>query len=130
MAGRIGVVIALTTLVSYLHILRTMRDESLEHLARHVEERGEREQAIFVLAEEAHALLKQAFEERLQAASQEDPTSRFHGMFEPRPDGTIRTRPQGFDGTRVPGVWVAPGVKADTAFQRRLLAAYDVIAQY
>ncbi|WNG31750.1 HAMP domain-containing protein [Cystobacter fuscus] len=130
MAVRIGVVIALTTLVSYLHILRTMRDESLEHLARHVEERGQREQAIFVLVEEAHALLKQAFEERLQAGSQEEPTSRFDSMFEPRPDGTIRTRPQGFDGTRVPGVWVAPGVNADTAFQRRLLAAYDVIAQY
>ncbi|WP_245591674.1 sensor histidine kinase [Cystobacter fuscus] len=130
MAGRIGVVIALTTLVSYLHILRTMRDESLEHLARHVEERGQREQAIFVLVEEAHALLKQAFEERLQAGSQEDPTSRFDSMFELRSDGTIRTRPQGFDGTRVPGVWVTPGVKADTAFQRRLLASYDVIAQY
>ncbi|WNG33986.1 HAMP domain-containing protein [Archangium violaceum] len=130
MAGRIGVVIALTTLVSYLHILRTMRAESLDHLARHVEERGQREQAIFVLAEEAHALLKKAFEERLQAGSQEDPTARFNSMFELRPDGTIRSRPQGFDGTRVPGVWIAPGVKVDTAFQRRLLAAYDVIAQY
>ncbi|KFA92308.1 ATP-binding protein [Archangium violaceum] len=130
MAVRIGVVIALTTLVSYLHILRTMRDESLEHLARHVEERVQREQAIFVLSEETHALIKKAFEERLQATSQEDPTARFHGMFERRADGTIRTRPQGFDGTRVPGVWITPGVKVDTGFQRRVLAAYDVMAQY
>ncbi|WP_047862835.1 ATP-binding protein [Archangium gephyra] len=130
MAVRIGVVIALTTLVSYLHILRTMRDESLEHLARHVEERGQREQAIFVLSEETHALIKKAFEERLQTTSQEDPTARFHSMFERRADGTIRTRPQGFDGTREPGVWITPGVKVDTGFQRRVLAAYDVMAQY
>ncbi|WP_308809804.1 HAMP domain-containing protein [Archangium lansingense] len=130
MAGRIGVVIALTTLVSYLHILRTMRAESLDHLARHVEERGEREQAIFVLTEETHSIIKQAFDERLRAGSQEDPSTRFDSMLEHRPDGTIRTRPQGFDGTRVPGVWIAPGVKVDTPFQRRLLAAYDAIAQY
>ncbi|WP_257458085.1 ATP-binding protein [Archangium lipolyticum] len=130
MAVRIGVVIALTTLVSYLHILRTIRIESLDHLARHVEERSQREQAIFVLAEDSHALLKQAFHERIRAGGQEDPTSRFDSMFELRPDGTIRDRPEGFDGTRRPGVWIAPGVKVDTAFRRRLLAAYDVIAQY
>jgi two-component system, NtrC family, sensor kinase len=130
MAVRIGVVIALTTLVSYLHILRTIRTESLEHLARHVAERSQREQAIFVIAEDSHALIKQAFEERLRAGSQEDPTFRFDSLFELRPDGTIRNRPQGFDGTRMPGAWVAPGVNADTGFRRRLLAAYDVMAQY
>ncbi|PTL77527.1 histidine kinase [Vitiosangium sp. GDMCC 1.1324] len=130
MAVRIGVVIALTTLVSYIHILNTMREESLEHLARHVEERGQREQAIFVFAQDSHALLKKAFEERLRELSQEDPNPRFDKLFELRPDGTIRCRRQGFDGTRMPGVWVAPGVNADIGFRRRLLAAYDVVAQY
>ncbi|MFY0564826.1 ATP-binding protein [Archangium lansingense] len=130
MGARIGLLIALSTLASYLHIFHTMRAESLAHLERHVAERGQREQAIFVLAEDSHALLKKALEERIRAASQEDPTAGFDRLFALLPDGTIRNRPQGFDGTRMAGVWIAPGVKADTGFRRRLLAAHDVLSQY
>ncbi|HZH75575.1 MAG TPA: histidine kinase, partial [Archangium sp.] len=126
----VAVVIALTTLVSYLHILRSMRAETLTHLERHVAERSHREQAIFLLAEDTHALLKKALEERIRAWSQEDPSERFDSLFAHLPDGTIRNQPQGYDGTRMPGVWVARGVTADTELRRRILASHEVIAQY
>jgi hypothetical protein len=127
---RIAVVIALTTLVSYLHLLRSIRAGTLANLEKHVSERSQCEQGIFVLAVDTHALLKQSLEERIRAGRQEDPSARFDRLFAPLPDGTIRNQPQGFDGTRMPGLWVARGVTADTELRRRILAAYDLLAQY
>jgi two-component system, NtrC family, sensor kinase len=130
MGVRIGVIIALTTLVSYLHMFHTLREEAIQQLDRHVAERSQREQAIFVLAEDNHALLQKALEERIQAGSQQDPNPRFDSLFTHLPDGTVRSRTEGFDGTRMVGVFIPPGVKLDTELRRRILAAHDVAAQY
>jgi two-component system, NtrC family, sensor kinase len=130
MGGRIAVVIALTTFVSYLHISRAMREQALTRLEQHVSERSEREQAIFLLAEDNHAVLKKALEERIRAWSREDPAARFDSLFAHLPDGTIRNAPQGFDGTKLPGVFVTRGAMDDLDFRRRLLASYEVVAQY
>jgi signal transduction histidine kinase len=130
MGVRIGILIALTTLASYLHMFHTLRLETIQQLERHVAERSQREQAIFVLAEDNHALLQKALEERIQALSQEDPNPRFDRLFTPLPDGTVRSRTEGFDGTKMVGVFIPPGVKLDTELRRRILAAYDVTAQY
>jgi signal transduction histidine kinase len=130
MGVRIAVVIALTTLASYLHIFQSLRTEALLRLERNVTERSLREQAIFVLAEDNQAVLKTALEERLQALSQEDPGPRFDSLFVSLPDGTVRNRPERFDGKRMPGVFIPRGVVADAEVKRRLLAAYDVLLQY
>jgi hypothetical protein len=130
MGVRIGILIALTTLVSYLHMFQTLKGESLQQLERHVAERSQREQAIFVLAEDNHTVLKKALEERIQAWSQLDPTPRFDSLFAPLPDGTIRSRTEGYDGTKSVGVFIPPGLKLDTGLRRRILAAYDVVTQY
>ncbi|HZH78000.1 MAG TPA: histidine kinase, partial [Archangium sp.] len=130
MGVRIGILIALTTLASYLHMFHTLRLETIQQLERHVAERSQREQAIFVLAEDNHALLQKALEERIQALSQEDPNPRFDSLFTPLPDGTVRSRTEGFDGTKMVGAFIPPGVKLDTELRRRILAAYDVTAQY
>ncbi|HEX5745404.1 MAG TPA: ATP-binding protein [Archangium sp.] len=130
MGVRIAVIIALTTFFSYLHIFYSLRDEALVQLKRNVTERSQREQLLFVLAEDDHAAMKKALEERLQTLSQEDVDARFDELFAPRADGTIRNRRESFDGTRMPGVFVPPGVTADADFRRRLVAAYDVTAQY
>ncbi|PTL80938.1 histidine kinase [Vitiosangium sp. GDMCC 1.1324] len=130
MGGRIAVVIALTTIFSYLHILRSIRAETLAHLEQHVLERSEREQALFLLGEDNHAFLKKALEARIKAWRQEDPNPRFDSLFTRLPDGSIRSRPESFDGTLMPGVFIPRGVAADTDLRRRVLAAYDVAAEY
>ncbi len=130
MGARIGILIALTTLASYLHMFRTLRAETIQQLERHVAERSQREQAIFVLAEDNHALLQKALEERIQALSQQDPNPRFDSLFTHLPDGTVRSRTEGFDGTKGVGVFIPPGVKLDTELRRRILAAHDIAAQY
>jgi two-component system NtrC family sensor kinase len=130
MGVRIAVIIVLTTFFSYLHIFNSFRDEALVRMEQSVSERGAREQAIFLLAEDNHALLGKAFAERYRAVSDEELQRRFDSVFATLPDGTLRNQPQGFDGTRMPGVFVPRGVKVDDDFRRRLLAAYDVVAQY
>ncbi len=130
MGVRIAAIIALITIFGYLHIYNSFRDETLGRMERAIQTRAQREQAIFVLAQDNHAILKTALEERFRAWSQEDPNPRFDILFSKRPDGTIRNNPEGFDGKRMPGVFVPPGVTDDLDFRRRLVATYEVVAQY
>jgi signal transduction histidine kinase len=130
MGVRIAVIIALTTLFSYLHMFNTLRDEALARLKQHVAERGQREQAIFVLAEDNHAFLKKTLEERILALTPEEVSARFERLFVHLPDGTIRNRPEGFDGARMPCVFVHRGVNVDAELRRRILASFEVLSWY
>ncbi|PTL78370.1 histidine kinase [Vitiosangium sp. GDMCC 1.1324] len=130
MGVRIAVIIALSTFFSYLHILHTLRDEALVRLKQHVSERSQREEAIFVLAEDNHRVLKKALEDRLHTLRQEDVSARFDRLFVQLPDGTVRNRAEGFDGTRMPGLFVPRGLALDAELRRRILASYDVLEQY
>ncbi|HZH76313.1 MAG TPA: ATP-binding protein, partial [Archangium sp.] len=91
---------------------------------------GQREQAIFVLAEDNHTVLKKALEERIRALSPEEVNARFDQLFVHLPDGTVRNRPEGFDGTRMVGLFVPRGVSIDADLRRRILASHDVLTQY
>jgi two-component system NtrC family sensor kinase len=130
MGVRIAIVISLTTFVTFLHMLQRLRGEALQQMERHVIERSQREQAIFLLAEDNHALLKKALAQRFQALSQQDPNPRFDSLFTQLPDGTVRNRAESFDGTQVAGVFIPPGVPLDIGLRRRVLAAFDVVNQY
>jgi C4-dicarboxylate-specific signal transduction histidine kinase len=130
MGVRIAVVIAVGTLLSYLHMLQAVRTQALVQLEQSVAERTQREEAIFVLAEDNHALLKKALEERIRALQPEDVRARFERLFALLPDGTVRNRPEGFDGKRMVGLFVPRGVALDEELRRRILAAYDVLTQY
>jgi two-component system NtrC family sensor kinase len=130
MGVRIAIVISLATFVSYLHILQTLRDKALGQLESYVAERSQREETIFLLAQDNHVLLKKALDKRIQAWSQQDPNPRFDSLFVLGPDGAVRPRREGFDGTQMVGVLVPRGVPVDIGLRRRILAAYDVAAQY
>ena len=130
MGVRIAVLIGLTTLFSYLHIFSLLRTEALQRLERSVVGRALREQAIFVLAEDNHALLKQALGERFQAWKGQDPGPAFARLTSLLPDGTVRNRPEGFDGTRMPCVFVPRGLPLDDDTRRWLLASHEVLSQY
>jgi C4-dicarboxylate-specific signal transduction histidine kinase len=130
MGVRIAIIIALTTLFSYLHMFQTLRTEALAQLEQHVADRGQREQAIFVLADDNLSVLKKALEERIRTLPPEEVSARFDRLFDSRPDGTVRNRLEVFDGTKVPSVFVPRGVTLDADLRRRILASYDVISWY
>jgi C4-dicarboxylate-specific signal transduction histidine kinase len=124
----IAAIIALTTFISYFQLIRSQRAEALTNLERYAHERAQREQAIFVLAEDNHVALKQLLEERIRAYRQQELTARFDHLFMRMPDGTVRHRPEHFDGTRMPGLFVSGGVQLDGELRSRTLAVYDVLA--
>ncbi|MFL5353306.1 ATP-binding protein [Archangium sp.] len=130
MGVRIGTIVALTTLLSYLHMFHTQREEALERLGGYASEYSQREQGIFLLAEDNHAVLHKALEERIRTLSEEEVSARFERLFGALPDGTVRSRAELLDGTREPGVIVPRGVTVDASLRRRILASYDVLAQY
>ncbi len=128
MGVRIAAVIAMTTLLSYLHVLGTVRAEHLERLASYVAERAHREEIIFLLAEDNHVVLRDAFTERLQQAGADD--ARFARLVRRLPDGTWRNAPESFDGRRMPGIFIPRELTPDADLRHRVLAAYDVLSSY
>ncbi|KFA88664.1 cache domain-containing protein [Archangium violaceum] len=130
MSARIAVVIVLSTLASYLHIQHTLRQEALEQLAQHAAERSAREEAIFLLAADNHALFVKAMAERIHSLTPEEVNGRFDSLFVRLPDGTVRNRRELFDGTRLPGVFIQRNVSVDLDMRRRILASYDTLLQY
>src|SRR3712207_3667953 len=115
-------VIALATLFSYLNLLQSVRTESLARLERSVAGHAQREQGIFLLAQDNHAVLQKALAERILELEREDVDARFDRLFARLPDGTVRNRPEVFDGTRMPGVMVARDRVLDAGARRRVLA--------
>ena len=124
----IAAIIALTTFISYFQLIRSQRVEALTNLERYARERAQREQAIFVLAEDNHAALKKVLEERIRAYRQQELTHRFDHLVMRMPDGTVRHSPEHFDGTRMPGIFISGGVRLDDELRGRTLAVYDVLA--
>jgi len=130
MGGRIAVVIALSTFFSFLHMRQTLRAEALAQLSQYVEQRGTQEESIFLLAEDTQSLLARDMEARVRAAPAPDEDARFDRLFTRLPDGTVRTRPAGSEGTPWVGAFIPPGVALDAGLRHRVLVAYDVLAQY
>lgn len=62
----ITIVIILTTLICYLLVASMIEKQTLHQLEKYVIERGERENNIFALAQDNHALLQQALIEHLE----------------------------------------------------------------
>jgi PAS domain-containing protein len=54
MAARIAVVILISTTIAYFYILDNLEKQNLAQLERYVSERGQRERALFSLAESTH----------------------------------------------------------------------------
>ncbi len=130
MGVRVAVITALATLLSYLHIFDVFLAEALGHLERGATRHSQQEQALFKEAESDHAVLRQALQERIREWRALDPNPRFDSLVTRLPDGTLRNRLDGFDGTRMPCIFIASGVKDDADFRRRILAAYDLVARH
>lgn len=130
MALRIAIIVIVTTFISYFHIMAALRAQTLEQLQKYVHERTERERTLFALAKDNHAVLKEAFLDRMAQADQNDSQARFERLFARCPDGVIRNRPGTFDGTRMPGVYIGKSQVVDADLRRRVVAYYDLCQSY
>ena len=130
MGVRVALITGLATLLSYLHIFDAFLQNSLAQLERGAARHSQQELALFTRTEEDHAVLKQLLQERIEAWRSLDPDARFDRLVMKLPDGTLRNRLEGFDGTRMPCIFIPSGTQVDADFRRRLLAAHDVVERH
>lgn len=130
LAIRISLVIVLMTGITYFHVISVITDESLEKLTKYVAERGESGRMIFKLALDNQAVLKGELLKRLEQAEDADPKARFDQVLTRFPDGVVRNRLEGFDGTQQPFVYVGKQVHVDADLRRRVMTFYDLSLEY
>lgn len=123
-------VIVGSTAVSYFQSVATLKSQTLEQLKAHVVERGQREQSIFLMAEDNHTIFKEEWLRRLKSADRSDLNTRFDQLFMRFPDAVTRNRPNLFDGKRQAGVFIDKPVLINDDIRRRVVTAYDLINAY
>jgi len=128
-AIRMIVVVAIATVLSYWYVRSGLEDQALEHLQKYVEQRGARESGIFVLASDNLETFAAAYRERAMTIDAADAHRRFGELFEQRSDGTTRLREKAFQDQGITG-FIGRHVPIDDDLQRRLVAAFDVLARF
>ncbi|WP_087460537.1 hybrid sensor histidine kinase/response regulator [Oleiphilus messinensis] len=137
-AIRITIVVLVVTGISYWHIFSSLKEQTYDGLKNYISERGQKESAIFSLAEDNHQTAKIAFSE-FWLANQDQPATGFNRIFEPFPDGTTRIPQAVFDGVdrgdgsrshSISG-FVGPGAPVqENEFRQRLLMSYWLISRF
>lgn len=130
MSIRIALVIIVLTAVSYRHMFSNIKEQAVEQLEKYVLERGKRESIIFSIAKSNHLILKADLLNTLDSLDDTEIKARFDALFIRYPDGVIRNRAEGFDGTRQSGVYIDYRVEPDADIRRRVLTFYDLCNQY
>jgi len=130
MGLRIAIIIIAVTLVSYWHVMSNFETQTLEQLEKYITERGLRESALFLLAEDNHAELKKELLWQLEKWGEQDPQAEFDRLFVRFPDGVIRNRPELFDGKRQVGVYIDETLTIDADIRRRVLIFYQLAKSY
>ena len=82
MGIRIAIIIIAVTIVSYWHVMSNLESQVVEQLDKYITERGQRESALFLLAEDNHVILKKEFERRLELLGDIDPQEQFEQLLE------------------------------------------------
>ncbi len=129
-AMRVALVIIVMTMIAYYHVVSVITEQSVEQLDKYITERGHRDSAIFQLAEDNHARLKEEVFTRLARYGNQDPKERFDKIFTRFPDGVIRNRLEGFDGTKEAFAYIGTQAKIDADLRRQLLIYLDLSNQY
>jgi len=109
----------------------------MENSALHMEERANRQRALFSNVQAIEYATRQSFSRRLAAMEGLDVSTEFNWLFPEFGDGTRRSRPELFDGYRdedgdyVYGVGAfIPDINVAPERQRRLIAAYHTVRQH
>jgi len=127
MALRIGIVVSLSCLAGYFHMIYKAEETMKDNVGRYMKERGDHEKAVFDYAEMNHSVLKSEFI-RLYTKYKNAPDtpSRFQSLTKIFPDGAIRTSDPNFNGKTQTGIFIGKNQDITTDFQAKILAAYTV----
>ncbi|MEM9541499.1 MAG: ATP-binding protein [Cyanobacteria bacterium P01_E01_bin.42] len=135
MGLRLALVVLLISAISYWHLMSQLGEDTRANLQSYISERGQREESLFVLAEDNHALLREDFLEQFTADSAIDWQKRFDRHFFPWTDGTVRDVPediplQNLDPEHHATSFIQRGVTITPDFQKRAILGYELVERY
>jgi signal transduction histidine kinase len=135
MGSRVAIVIMLSTGVSYLYAMANLEAQTKQQLDRYIRERGQREDGLFILAEDNLLQFKHRFLLDLKDPPPLDFTAEYNRLLFDWKDGTKRDFPQDrplaeFDAVRQPSSFIGPNVKVDAELQRRFVIMHNLVGAY
>ena len=135
MALRLLLVVLTISGISYWHLMSQLASDTQAKLLGYITERGQREEAVFVLEQNNHELLRREFLEQFTNLDHRDAQVDFEDRFFQWSDQTIRNVPEAmqhdeFDTFHHPTTFVQPDVELNADFKTRLALSYDLVEQY
>lgn len=138
MGIRISFIVMAVTLLTYWHTFNTLEEQTYDNLQNYITERGQKESAIFTLAEDNQLVFRQAFLDAWPKALAQPSLTRFNALFFEPGDNTRRLRAERFTGThRSDGTvsrhisgYVGGNSELNEFYRSKLLLSYDLIDRY
>ncbi len=135
MTLRLVLVILIISGISYWHLMSQLANDTQAKLLGYITERGQREESVFVLAEDNHSILRNDFLMRFTVDSNINWQRRFDQTFFHWRDHTIRNVPEGtrsedFDTEQHPTAFVQRGVQLDGDVRKRLVLSHELVERY
>lgn len=138
MAIRVSIVIIAVSALTYWHIYKTLVSSTIDGLEHYIHERGQRESAIFQLAESNHQIFRSSFIAHWQQDFFHNDRF-FWQVFERRPDHTIHLQKKAYDGFFNQSGLISKDITAyiganapieNGDFRKKLLLAYTLIDHF
>ncbi len=135
MTLRLMLVVLTISGISYLHLMHQLSQDTKERLSKYIGERSKREEEVFVLAEDNHALLRDDFLRQFNADTTIDWRDRFQNYFYNWSDGTVRnvpqkTLPQEFNTENHPTSFLEANVDLNDDLFKRMVLSYELVDRY
>ena len=135
MAIRLVLVILAISAISYWHLMSQLAEDTEAKLLGYITERGQREEEIFILAEDNHSLLQQDFLQGLNSSSSQERPQPFHRIFSTWRDGTTRNVVEGtneneFNTEYYPTSFIGKDVDLTLDLQQRMVLSYELVEKY
>lgn len=138
MAVRVSIVIIVVSALTYWHIYKTLVSSTIDGLEHYIQERGQRESAIFKLAESNHEIFRATYLVHWQQDFFYNDQFFWH-VFERRSDQTIHLQKKAYDGYFNHSGLISKDVTAyiganapieNSTFRKKLLLAYTMVDHF
>ncbi|QIR41260.1 HAMP domain-containing protein [Tolypothrix sp. PCC 7910] len=135
MTLRVAGVVLISTGVSYFHVISNLEVQTKKQLEKYITERGQRESAIFKLAQDNLIFLQQQILEQIKQPSNRDFAAEFDRVHFRWSDGTVRNAPQAqpisaFDTAQYPTTYISRDSQMDATLKRVFMTGYNLVQAY
>ncbi|CDM95542.1 MAG: methyl-accepting chemotaxis protein [Limnospira sp. PMC 1291.21] len=125
-----ALIVTVSAIANYMQAISALRNQKLTQLEESVVERVAREQQIFDLAADNHAILKSEILRKFAQPAPANLEEEFNNLLIRYPDGVIRNNPANFDGQRQAGVYIDKSLEITPEIRRKVIDLQRLIESY